>query len=183
MRLVDTNTTRAIDMAMKFPNCEVVGIDVAPIPIEPSAVPPNCQFEIDDIELGLTHFYGSCDLIHVRSLSMGLKNVRKALQDIQKCLRPGGLLIWIEPEFGLFLEDRMAYAPVASDACPNGSWTARYMFGMSPLKVYSDFYGTHAWLRKEMMRASSSVGQADFSGMETTMDTGFWEEPLFDPAT
>jgi hypothetical protein len=73
---------------------------------------------------------------------MGLKDFRKAVQDVQRCLRPGGLLIWIEPDYGVFSEDRMAYAPVASDARPNGSWTARYIFGMSSLKVCSDFYGT-----------------------------------------
>ena len=38
----------AIDMADKYPEAQVVGIDIAGV--QPNCVPPNCQFEIEDAE-------------------------------------------------------------------------------------------------------------------------------------
>ena len=33
--------------------------------------PPNCRFEIDDLNLGLEHFFGpTFDLVHARKLSL-----------------------------------------------------------------------------------------------------------------
>jgi hypothetical protein len=59
-------------MAREFPHASVVGVDLAPVPIEPDSLPPNCRFEVrnpaftvsrklkffqvDDISLGLQHF-------------------------------------------------------------------------------------------------------------------------------
>jgi trans-aconitate methyltransferase len=47
---------RAIQMARRFPHCQVVGIDLAPTPMEAANIPENCQFEIDDMTLGLRHY-------------------------------------------------------------------------------------------------------------------------------
>lgn len=38
----------AIDMADQYPNCQVLGTDLSPI--QPTWVPPNCKFEVDDLE-------------------------------------------------------------------------------------------------------------------------------------
>jgi SAM-dependent methyltransferase len=37
-----------IDMADKFPDCEVIGTDLSPI--QPELVPPNCKFYVDNYE-------------------------------------------------------------------------------------------------------------------------------------
>lgn len=42
----------AIDIAEKFPMAEVVGTDLSPI--QPSWVPPNCSFQVDDAMLEWT---------------------------------------------------------------------------------------------------------------------------------
>jgi hypothetical protein len=38
---------RTLAMAKEFPHCEVVGVDLAPVPVDLESVPPNCHFEID----------------------------------------------------------------------------------------------------------------------------------------
>jgi trans-aconitate methyltransferase len=128
-----------MDMARAFPHSEVIGVDVAPVPVDPESVPPNCQFEIDDIQLGLTHFHqpqNQFDLIHARSVAIGIKDFRRTLRDVQCCLKPGGLLIWIELDFEIFTPDLHVYQALGSEANPNGSWTGRIIFGRSDL-LYS----------------------------------------------
>jgi hypothetical protein len=59
-------------MAREFPQCDVVGLDLTPAPIDIELLPPNCHFEIDDINLGLSHYHGLFDLIHVRCIGSGV---------------------------------------------------------------------------------------------------------------
>ncbi|KAK1540916.1 methyltransferase domain-containing protein [Colletotrichum paranaense] len=48
-RILDIGTgTGATEMGDFFPNAEVTGIDLSPI--QPSWVPPNVNFEVDDVE-------------------------------------------------------------------------------------------------------------------------------------
>jgi cyclopropane fatty-acyl-phospholipid synthase-like methyltransferase len=50
-RILDVGTGTgiwAIDAADKYPSADVVGTDLSPI--QPSWVPPNCRFEVDDAE-------------------------------------------------------------------------------------------------------------------------------------
>lgn len=60
-------------MAREFPHANVVGVDLVPIPVEPERLPLNFQMEIDDINLGLPHFQGRFDLVHLRCVYAGLK--------------------------------------------------------------------------------------------------------------
>ena len=39
----------ALDMADEYPACQVIGTDLSPV--QPTWVPPNCRFEVDDFEL------------------------------------------------------------------------------------------------------------------------------------
>ncbi|KAF5701534.1 methyltransferase domain-containing protein [Fusarium mundagurra] len=45
----------AMDVADEHPEAEVLGVDLSPI--QPSMVPPNCKFEIDDLEKEWTFTY------------------------------------------------------------------------------------------------------------------------------
>lgn len=180
-------------MARKFPHAAVVGVDVAPVPMEPETVPPNCQFEIDDIELGLTHFQNppnQFDLIHARSIIVGLKDFRRSLADIQNCLKPGGVLIWIEPDYEWFTPDIHVYRALGSDANPMGSWMGRIAYGTCfrfPSCLIAGMGMESGSILMEYMaeatRAGSRVGQSDFAGMAQVLDEGLWEEPLLDPET
>ena len=52
LEIVDLGTGTGvwcIEMADAYPEAQILGIDLSPV--QPSWVPPNCRFEIDDFEL------------------------------------------------------------------------------------------------------------------------------------
>ena len=57
-------------MALEFPHARVVAVDLAPSVIDDP--PPNCTFELDDINQGLSHFYGQFDVVHMRTIGSGV---------------------------------------------------------------------------------------------------------------
>jgi SAM-dependent methyltransferase len=117
-------------MAKRFQQADVLGIDIAAVPVEAESVPANCQFELDDIELGLPHFENKFDLIHARLITMGLKDFQKSMDDVHRCLKPGGMVIWMEPDFDFFTHDVQKYAQMASDENPRGTWIGRFAYGI-----------------------------------------------------
>ncbi|KIM22689.1 hypothetical protein M408DRAFT_78716, partial [Serendipita vermifera MAFF 305830] len=96
----------AVQMATRFPHADVLGIDLAPGPIGPSGLPPNLAFEIDDIRLDLSHFTGRFDLVHMRYMSAELEDIRGIMFDVQRCLKPGGVIIVLDGEITIKTEDR-----------------------------------------------------------------------------
>lgn len=86
----------AIDFADENPGCEVLGTDLSPI--QPTWVPPNAKFYIDDAESEWVyspdeHF----DFIHVRTLSGAIGDWDKLTQQCYAHLQPGGWLEFQEP--------------------------------------------------------------------------------------
>ncbi|KAJ3732232.1 S-adenosyl-L-methionine-dependent methyltransferase [Lentinula guzmanii] len=79
----------AINMADEFPRAEVIGIDLAPL--QPS-------FELCDIESGIPYPDGYFDFIHARSIHTGIRDYPQFLREITRLLRPGGLVLLIEPD-------------------------------------------------------------------------------------
>ncbi|KAK5656086.1 hypothetical protein OQA88_5225 [Cercophora sp. LCS_1] len=62
---VGTGTgTWAIDFADEYPDCQVVGTDISPI--QPTWVPPNCRFEIEDATKPWTFAADLFDFVHMR---------------------------------------------------------------------------------------------------------------------
>jgi hypothetical protein len=116
-------------MSKKFPHCDVMGIDLAPVPIEPDKIPPNCHFEVDDVTSGLTHLHGQLDFIWVRAISMGIKDARKTFNDVAQCLKPGGLVIWSEADYDFYSGFPIRYKPFFSDQDPSGSCFVRLLYG------------------------------------------------------
>jgi len=74
-------------LAEKHPESEVLGTDLSPI--QPGYVPPNCRFEIDDVEDDWVHSY-KFDYIHGRYICPFLADVPKLLGMIYDNLNPGG---------------------------------------------------------------------------------------------
>lgn len=81
----------AIDMADKFPNAEVTGVDIAPT--QPSFVPPNCIFEIEDIEEEWPYKSNHFDFVHGRDLMTAVRDWPRLIGQAYEHLKPGG---WIE---------------------------------------------------------------------------------------
>lgn len=62
-------------MAASFPEATVVGVDLAPSPIEQATTPETCHYELDNFDLGLAHFLDQFDFVHARGLSMGVSKI------------------------------------------------------------------------------------------------------------
>ncbi|KAK4643962.1 hypothetical protein QC761_300560 [Podospora bellae-mahoneyi] len=93
-RVLDVGTGTgmwAIDFADEFPDCEVTGIDLSPI--QPTWVPPNCKFELDDASQPWTFPDNHFDYIHFRYMIGCFKDWPAVYREAYRCLKPGG---WIE---------------------------------------------------------------------------------------
>jgi len=58
--------------ACRYPHVQVIGTDLAPAIMSEHGIPGNCQFELDDVNRGLEHFYDQMDLVHMRAVSAGV---------------------------------------------------------------------------------------------------------------
>ncbi|KAJ9144950.1 Phosphomethylethanolamine N-methyltransferase 2 [Pleurostoma richardsiae] len=80
----------AIDFADEFPGAEVIGTDISPI--QPTWVPPNLTFEIEDCTEEWTFAPESLDYIHTRWLLGSVVDWTAFFREAYRCLRPGGYL-------------------------------------------------------------------------------------------
>lgn len=80
----------AIDMADTFPAAEVIGFDISPI--QPTWVPPNCRFDIDDAQLEWTYREASFDFVHIRALYGSISDWSELYRQAFRVLKPGGYL-------------------------------------------------------------------------------------------
>jgi SAM-dependent methyltransferase len=88
----------AIEFADENPSATVTGVDLSPV--QPRWIPPNCQFQVDDVEAEWTYpppppdpsqgGGGGFDFIHSRMLSLGLKDWPNLFRQSFTHLRPGG---------------------------------------------------------------------------------------------
>jgi ubiquinone/menaquinone biosynthesis C-methylase UbiE len=90
-RILDIGTGTgiwAINAADTYPSAEVMGIDIAPV--QPQWVPPNCRFEIDDIEMPWTFEKNRFDFIHARDMLLSIRDWPKLVQQCYEHTIPGG---------------------------------------------------------------------------------------------
>ncbi|RDW57667.1 hypothetical protein BP5796_12468 [Coleophoma crateriformis] len=89
-RVLDVGTGTgiwAIDFADEHPASEVVGIDLSPI--QPSFIPPNVRFEIDDLEEPWT-FSSPFDFIYCRQMTGSFSDWPNFFKQAYDNLNPGG---------------------------------------------------------------------------------------------
>ncbi|RDB28437.1 Secondary metabolism regulator laeA [Hypsizygus marmoreus] len=86
-----------IDCAQDFPHSQTVAVDL--VPMQSLSMPPNCRSEVDDINLGLEHFYGDFNVVHAQLIASGIKDYPGLIDHISRVIRPGGLIIMIEWDF------------------------------------------------------------------------------------
>ncbi|KAL0632849.1 hypothetical protein Q9L58_008278 [Maublancomyces gigas] len=93
----------AMDVGERYPSAQVIGTDLSPI--QPSWVPPNVRFEIDDAESEWTFKKNFFDLVHIRNLGGAIKDWEKLLTEAYKHCRPGGWVDIAEYEMVCFSDD------------------------------------------------------------------------------
>jgi len=81
----------AVDFGDQYPECEVLGVDISPI--QPSWMPPNVRFEVDDVEADWVHEKDYFDYIHTRNLIGSITDWPNYVKTIYDHLAPGG---WAE---------------------------------------------------------------------------------------
>lgn len=88
--------------ADEYPSAEVIGTDLSPI--QPSWVPPNLRFEIDDAESDWAYKF-KFDFIHLRTMGGSIGDVSKLLRQAYHHLNAGGWIEWQEYEIALHTDD------------------------------------------------------------------------------
>ena len=78
-------------MADEYSSAKVIGTDISAV--QPTFVPPNCIFQIDDAQLDWTFEPDSFDLIHLRYLYGAIDDWRKLFRQAYTHVGPGG---WVE---------------------------------------------------------------------------------------
>lgn len=105
----------AIDFADQFPQATVIGTDISPI--QPSWVPPNIKFEIDDATLEWTFAEDSLDYIHMRYLFGSIADWPGLLREAYRCCAPGGYVESFEPSCVFRSDDG-----TLNETSPLGQW-------------------------------------------------------------
>jgi SAM-dependent methyltransferase len=150
--------TWAIDFAQEYPSANVLGTDLSPI--QPSFVPPNCRFEVDDAEDEWT-FGEKFEYIHGRMLASCFASHRDVFRSCVEALRPGG---WLEMQDVGF-----------PFRCVDGSWEGTTFQRWNNLwveavsKIGKDF--DKARFYKQYME---DVGLVDVTEMRLAWPVGSW---------
>lgn len=79
-----------IEFAEAHPDTRVIGVDLSPI--QPSVVPPNVEFIVDDMTAPWI-FDHKFDYIHSRAITIGVKDWELLINEVWRYLEPGG---WVE---------------------------------------------------------------------------------------
>ena len=81
----------AVEMGDTYPSAQVLGIDLSPI--QPTWVPPNVRFMVDDAESEWLHPRNHFDFVHARHCLPAFKDWPRLLANAYAHLQPGG---WLE---------------------------------------------------------------------------------------
>ncbi|KAI1159595.1 S-adenosyl-L-methionine-dependent methyltransferase [Nemania serpens] len=80
----------AIEMGDRYPDANILGVDLSPI--QPTSVPPNVMFQVDDVEDTWVH-ENDYDFIHMREASGYMRSTPTVIESAIAHLKPGG---WFE---------------------------------------------------------------------------------------
>ncbi|KAK3290477.1 S-adenosyl-L-methionine-dependent methyltransferase [Chaetomium fimeti] len=80
----------AIDFGDEYPDAEVIGTDISPI--QPTWIPPNVKFEIDDANLSWTWRDDTFDFVHVRGMIGTIIDWPAFYREAFRCCKPGGYM-------------------------------------------------------------------------------------------
>lgn len=92
----------AMEMGDLYPQAEILGNDLSPI--QPSWVPPNVRFEVDDIESPWA--YGApFDFIFSRYLTCAVENWPALVKQAYNNVKPGGWVEFQDFDVAIYAED------------------------------------------------------------------------------
>ncbi|KAI0323106.1 hypothetical protein OF83DRAFT_1048220 [Amylostereum chailletii] len=112
-----------VDVARDFPHCQAVAVDL--IPMQAPDMPDNIRSEVDDVNLGLQHFFGDFNMVHARLISSGIRDYHTLIDHISETLRPGGLVDIMEFDFRVYDHNHKPINPAPGSLSP--PYFARWM--------------------------------------------------------
>ncbi|WQF81620.1 Putative S-adenosyl-L-methionine-dependent methyltransferase superfamily [Colletotrichum destructivum] len=104
-RVLDVGTGTgvwAMDYADEHPESIVLGVDLSPI--QPQFVPPNCSFEVDDVEKEWT-WREPFDFIFIRSMIASFSSWPDMIAKAYENLEPGGYIELQDSMFPMLCQD------------------------------------------------------------------------------
>ncbi|KAJ7632676.1 S-adenosyl-L-methionine-dependent methyltransferase [Roridomyces roridus] len=111
----------AMELCDLMPWVRVTGVDT--VAIQPIEVPPRCRFEIWDVNNpDYSYDNGHFDFIHARYIQEGITDFPKLLGQIGRLLRPGGIVLLIEPDLCQFADGKPE-SEYTDDTGPRGWFT------------------------------------------------------------
>ncbi|KAF4513236.1 hypothetical protein G6O67_000534 [Ophiocordyceps sinensis] len=133
----------AVDVARRFPDCEVLGIDVSPhmIPEDP---PHNLEIQIDDLNGRFTFSPDQFDVVHSQMMAGGIhaNRWRSYVQDILRVLRPGGWCQMVEIYFNAQSDNGTLERDHALSR-----WSSQYLNTLHPHKDPRAALQLPGWMR------------------------------------
>lgn len=111
---IDKDIERAIDLgtgtglwAIEFADghekTEVIGNDLSPT--QPSWVPPNVKFVVDDIEEDWQYGTNPFDFVHSRNLAGSIRDWPRLVQQAFACTKPGGFVEFHDLDLAIYSQD------------------------------------------------------------------------------
>ncbi|KXJ85778.1 S-adenosyl-L-methionine-dependent methyltransferase [Microdochium bolleyi] len=110
----------AIDFADTHPDADIIGTDLSPI--QPSWVPPNIRFEIDDFLQPWTWEPNSFDFIHMRYLFGAVRDWNELFKQAYNACAPGGYVQSCECDVEINSDD----GTIAKDSAMTKFWNPMY---------------------------------------------------------
>ncbi|MCJ1306894.1 hypothetical protein MMC25_000538 [Agyrium rufum] len=92
-RILDVGTGTgewAIAMGDRYPHAQIVATDLSPI--QPAYVPPNVEFEVDNVQNEPWTYGEPFDFIHMRNLKGSFADWGSIYREAYRNLQPGGIL-------------------------------------------------------------------------------------------
>ncbi|KEZ42012.1 hypothetical protein SAPIO_CDS6407 [Scedosporium apiospermum] len=142
------------DFADEFPEAEVIGTDISPI--QPTWVPPNLKFEIEDCTQPWTFAPDTFDYIHMRWLIGSIPDWSALFTEAFKACRPGGWFESCEPECGFTSDDG-----TVRDDTALGQWQKFYEEGQR--KTGRVFTVVRDGIQRKCMEEAGFVDIQEFS--------------------
>lgn len=151
----------AIDAGEQFPGATVTATDLSPI--QPTWVPPNVKFEIDDAEADWTWPLEHFDLLHMRTMTGTIRNWDRLFRQAYAHTKPGGYIELQEMDYSGLIQPTSRNPGTSFQ-----TWCAEQ--GKAAIKVGVNLRTSAEWMKESLER----VGFVEVTVREFKLPIGPW---------